>query len=143
MTNKSRSLVFAVTIVLIFFSVNISFAVNLQLTGKIKTTTGQEYEGKITSISSSGNSETLKFLYQGNVTFIQVDQLKTIEILDPEKKEFALEFKTGKKVIVNGTNDTSAHLINIYIEQDIGKIKIDIANIKKITFYEILKTEKQ
>ena len=87
MTNKSRSLVFAVIIVLIFFSVNISFAVNLQLTGKIKTTTGQEYEGKITSITSSGNSETLKFLYQGKVIFIQVDKLKTIEILDPEKKE--------------------------------------------------------
>jgi len=139
MTNKLRSLVFAVTILLIFFSVNISFAVNLQFTGKIKTATGQEYEGKITSISSSGNAKSIKVLYQGNVTFIQVDQLKTIEILDPEKKEFAFEFKTGKKYIVNGINDTSAHLTNIYIEQDIGKIQIDIANIKKITFYEILK----
>jgi hypothetical protein len=141
MTNKSRSMVFAVTILLIFFSVNISFAVNLQFTGKIKTATGQEYEGKITSISSSGNAESIRVLYQGNVTFIQVDKLKTIEILDPGKKEFAFEFKTGEKYIVKGINDASADLTNIYIEQDVGNIKIDIANIKKITFYKILKTK--
>ena len=110
--------------------------------GKIKTATGQEYEGKITSVSSSGNAESIRVLYQGNVTFIQVDKLKTIEILDPEKKEFTVEFKTGEKYTVNGLNDASAHLTNIYIEQDIGKMKIDFANIKKITFYKILKTEK-
>ena len=141
MTNKLSSLVFAVTILFIFLSVNISFAVNLQFTGKIETATGQEYEGKITSISSSGNAESIRVLYQGNVTFIQVDKLKTIEILDPEKKEFAFEFKTGKKYIVKGINDASADLTNIYIEQDIGKMQIDIANIKKITFYKILKTD--
>ncbi len=142
MTNKLSSLVFAVTVLLILSNVNISFAVNLQFTGKIKTATGQEYEGKITSISSSGNAESIRVLYQGNRTFIQVDKLKTIEILDPEKKEFALEFKTGEEYIVKGITDSSAHLTNIYIEQDIGKMKIDFANIKKITFYEILKTEK-
>ena len=142
MTNKLRSLVFTVTILSIFFSVNISFAANLQFTGKIKTATGQEYEGKITSVSSSGNSDSIRVLYQGNITFIQVDKLKTIEILDPEKKDFAIEFKTGEKYTVNGLNNASAHLTNIYIEQDIGKIKIDFANIKKITFYKILKTEK-
>ena len=59
MTNKSRSLVFAVTILLILFNVNISFAANLQFNGKIETATGQEYEGKITSVSSSGNSVIL------------------------------------------------------------------------------------
>jgi len=142
MNKKSRSMVIAVTILLIFFSVNISFAVNLQFKGKIKTAAGQEYEGKITSVSSSGNAESIRVLYQGNVTFIQVDKLKTIEILDPEKKEFAFEFKTEEKYIVNGINDASAHLTNIYIEQDIGNMKIDFANIKKITFYKILKTEK-
>jgi hypothetical protein len=142
MTNKLSSLVFAVTILFIFLSVNISFAVNLQFTGKIETATGQEYEGKITSVSSSGNSDSIRVLYQGNITFIQVDKLKTIEILDPEKKDFAIEFKTGEKYTVNGLNNASAHLTNIYIEQDIGKMKIDFANIKKITFYEILKTEK-
>ena len=87
MTNKLRSMVFAVTILLIFFSVNISFAVNLQFTGKIKTATGQEYEGKITAISNTGSTESIKVLYQGNVTFIRFDQLKTIEILDPEKNK--------------------------------------------------------
>ena len=143
MTNKSRSMVFAAVILLIFFSVNISFAVNLQFNGKIKTATGQEYEGKITSVSSSGNAESIKVLYQGNVTFIQVDKLKTIEILDPEKKELAFEYKTGKKYTVNGINDASAHLTNIYIEQDIGKMKIDFANIKKITFYKILNQSRQ
>ena len=142
MTNKLSSLVFAVTILFIFLSVNISFAVNLQFTGKIETATGQEYEGKITSVSSSGNSDSIRVLYQGNITFIQVDKLKTIEILDPEKKDFAIEFKTGEKYTVKGVTDASAHLTNIYIEQDIGKMKIDFANIKKITFYEILKTEK-
>ena len=142
MTNKLSSLVFAVTILFIFLSVNISFAVNLQFTGKIKAATGQEYEGKITSVSSSGNSDSIRVLYQGNMTFIQVDKLKTIEILDPEKKDFAIEFKTGEKYTVNGLNDASAHLTNIYIEQDIGNMKIDFANIKKITFYKILKTEK-
>ena len=143
MTNKSRSLVFAATILFIFLSVNISFAVNLQFTGKIETATGQEYEGKITSVSSSGNTGSIRVLYQGNRTFIQVDKLKTIEILDPEKKDFAIEFKTGEKYTVNGLDDASAHLTNIYIEQDIGKMKIDFANIKKITFYEILKQNSQ
>ena len=142
MTNKSRSMVFAVTILLIFLSVNISFAVNLQFNGKIKAATGQEYEGKITSISSSGNSDSIRVLYQGNITFIQVDKLKTIEILDPEKKDFVIELKTGKKYTVKGITDSSAHLTNIYIEQDIGNMKIDFAKIKKITFHEILKTEK-
>jgi len=142
MTNKLSSLVFAVTILLILFNVNISFAANLQFTGKIKTATGQEYEGKITSVSSSGNAESIRVLYQGNTTFIQVDKLKTIEILDPGKKEFAIEFKTGVKYIVKGITDSSAHLTNIYIEQDIGNMKIDFANIKKITFYKIIKTEK-
>ena len=142
MANKLSSLVFAVTILFIFLSVNISYAINLQFTGKIKTATGQEYEGKITSVSSSGNSESIRVLYQGNLTFIQVDKLKTIEILDPEKKDFAIEFKTGEKYTVNGLNDASAHLTNIYIEQDIGNMKINFANIKKITFYKILKTEK-
>ena len=138
MTNKLRSLVFTLTISLIFFSVNISFAVNLQFTGIIKTATGQEYEGKITSVSSSGNAESIKVLYQGNVTFIRFDQLKTIELLNPEKKELTLEFKTGKKYIVN-TIERAIPLFDIYIEQDIGKIQI--ANMKKMTFYEILKTE--
>ena len=142
MTNKLSSLVFAVTILFIFLSVNISFAVNLQFTGKIETATGQEYEGKITSVSSSGNSESIRVLYQGNITFIQVDKLKTIEILDPEKKDFAIEFKTGEKYTVKGITDASAHLTNIYIEHDIGNMKINFANIKKITFYKILKTEK-
>ena len=141
MTNKLSSLVFTVTISLIFLSVNISYAGKIQFTGKIETATGQEYAGKITSISSSGNAESIRVLYQGNVTFIQVDKLKTIEILDPEKKEFAFEFKTGEKYIVKGINNASAHLTNIYIEQDIGNMKIDFANIKKITFYKILKTD--
>jgi hypothetical protein len=139
MTNKSRSMVFAVTILLIFFSVNISFAVNLQFTGKIKTATGNEYEGKITSVSGSGNTESIRVLYQGNVTFIQVDKLKTIEILDPGKKEFAFEFKTGEKYVVN-TLERKTPLFELSIEQDIGKIHI--ANMKNITFYEILKTDK-
>ena len=139
MTNKLRSLVFAVTILLIFFSVNISFADNIQFTGKIVTATGQEYEGKITAISNTGSTESVKVLYQGNDTFIRFDQLKTIELLDLEKKEWTFEFKTGKKYIVN-TIKRSIPLFDIYIEQDIGKIHI--ANMKKMTFYEILKTEK-
>jgi hypothetical protein len=139
MTNKLRSLVFAVTILLIFFSINISFADNIQFTGKIKTAAGQEYEGKITAISTTGNTESIKVLYQGNVTFIQLDQLKTIELLDPEKREWTFEFKTGKKYIVN-TIERKTPFFNLYIEQDIGKINIE--NMKKITFYEILKTEK-
>ena len=142
MTNKSSSLVFAVTILLIFLSVNISFAGKIQFTGKIKTATGQEYEGKITAISTTGNNESIRVLYQGNVTYIQFDRIKTIELLDPGKKEWTFEFKTGKKYIVNGITDASAHLTKLYIEQDIGKMKIDFANIKKITFYEILKTDK-
>jgi hypothetical protein len=138
MTNKLRSLVFAVTILLIF-SVNISFADNIQFTGKIVTATGQEYEGKITAISNTGSTESIKVLYQGNVTFIRFDQLKTIELLDSEKKEWTFEFKTGKKYIVN-TIKRTIPLFDIYIEQDIGKIHIE--NMQKITFYEILKTEK-
>jgi hypothetical protein len=138
MTNKLRSLVFAVTILLIF-SVNISFADNIQFTGKIVTATGQEYEGKITAISNTGSTESIKVLYQGNVTFIRFDQLKTIELLDSEKKEWTFEFKTGKKYIVN-TIKRSIPLFDIYIEQDIGKIHIE--SMQKITFYEILKTKK-
>jgi hypothetical protein len=139
MTNKLRSLVFTVTILLIFLSVNISFAADIKFTGKIKTVTGQEYEGKITAFSSTGNTESIKVLYQGNVTFIRLDQLKTIELLDPEKKEWTFEFKTGKKYIVN-TIERKTPFFNIYIEQDIGEIHID--NIKKMTFYKILKTDK-
>jgi hypothetical protein len=137
MTNKLRSLVFAVTILLIFFSVNISFAQNVQFTGKIITATGQEYEGKITAVSTSGNAKTIKVSYQGNVTFTRIDQLKTIELLDPEKKEWTFELKTGEKYIVNVIKD-SAPIFNVYIEQDIGNIQLN--NIKKITFHEILKT---
>ena len=137
MTNKLSSLVFAVTILLIF-SVNISFADNIQFTGKIVTATGQEYEGKITAISNTGSTESVKVLYQGNDTFIRFDQLKTIELLDSEKKELTFEFKTGKKYIVNAI-ERAIPLFDIYIEQDIGKIQIK--NMQKITFYEILKIE--
>ena len=139
MTNKLRSLVFAVTILLIFLSVNISFAGEIQFNGKIITAAGQEYEGKITAISTTGTPESIKVLYQGNVTFIRFDQLKTIELLNFEKNEWTFEFKTGKKYIVN-TIKRSIPLFDIYIEQDIGKIQIE--NMQKITFYEILKTEK-
>ena len=139
MASKLRSFVFAVTVLIIFFSVNMSFAANIQFTGKIKTATGQEYEGKITSISSPRDTNSIEVLYQGNLTFISIDKIKTIEVLDLEKKELAIEFKTGKKYIVNQSK--SAPLLNIYIDQDIGTIQIDNANIKKITFYEILKTD--
>ena len=139
MTNKLRSLVFAVTILLIFFSVNISYAGKIQFTGKIITADGQEYEGKITAISTTGTPESIKVLYQGNVTYIKLDQVKTIELLDPEKREWTFEFKTGKKYIVNAI-ERAIPLFDIYIEQDIGKIQIK--NMQKITFYEILKTEK-
>ena len=139
MTNKLRSLVFAVTILLIFFSVNISFAADIKFTGKIKTATGQEYEGKITLNSTTGVTKKLKVLYQGEPTFIQLDQIKTMELLDPEKKEWAFDLKTGKKFIVNSINRKTP-LFFVYIDQDIGKIHI--ANMKKITFYEILKTDK-
>jgi transcriptional antiterminator Rof (Rho-off) len=139
MTNKLRSLVIAIIILLIFFSVNISYAGKIQFNGKIKTATGQEYEGKITAISTTGNNESIKVLYQGNVTYIRFDQLKAIESSNPEKKELTFEFKTGKKYVVN-TLDRQTPLFEIYIEQDIGKIHI--ANMKNITFYEILKTEK-
>ena len=140
MTNKLRSLVFAVTILLILLSVNISFADKVQFTGKIETTTGQEYEGKITAVSMTGIVESIKVLYQGNVTYIRLDQVKAIELLDPEKKEWAFEFKTEKKYIVN-TLERKTPFFELYIEQDIGKIHIE--NMKKMTFYEILKTEKQ
>jgi len=139
MTNKLRSLVFAATILLIFLSVNISFAGKIQFTGKIITAAGQEYEGKITAISTTGTPESIKVLYQGNVTYIKLDQVKTIELLDPEKREWTFEFKTGKKYIVN-TIERKTPLFEIYIEQDIGKIHI--TNMKKMTFYKILKTEK-
>ena len=139
MTNKLRSLVFAVTILLIFLSVNISYADDDKFIGKIETATGQEYEGKITAISTTGTPESIKVIYQGNVTYIKLDQVKTIELLDPEKREWAFEFKTGKKYIVN-TLERKTPLFEIYIEQDIGKIHI--ANMKKMTFHEILKTEK-
>ena len=139
MTSELRSLVFNVAILLIFFSVNISYAGKIQFTGKIKTATGHEYEGKITAFSTTGNNESIKVLYQGNVTFIRFDKLKTIEVLDPEKKELTFEFKTGKKYVVN-TLDRKTPLFNIYIEQDIGKMHI--TNMKKMTFHEILKTEK-
>ncbi len=69
----------------------------------------------------------------------KLDQVKTIELLDPEKREWTFEFKTGEKYIVN-TIERKTPLFEIYIEQDIGKIHI--ANMKKMTFYEILKTEK-
>ena len=138
MTNKSRSMVFAVTILLIFLSVNISFAGKIQFTGKIITVAGHEYEGKITAFSTTGNAESIKVLYQGNVTYVELDKVKTIELLDPEKREWTFEFKTGKKYIVN-TLERKTPLFEIYIEQDIGKIHI--TNMKKMTFYEILKTE--
>jgi hypothetical protein len=139
MINKLRSLVFIVTILLIFLSVNISFADKIQFTGKIETATGQEYEGKITAISTTGNAENIKVLYQGNLTYIRIDQIKTIELLDPEKREWTFEFKTGKKYIVN-TLERKTPLFELSIEQDIGKIHID--NMRKMTFHEILKTEK-
>jgi hypothetical protein len=139
MINKLRSLVFIVTILLIFLSVNISFADKIQFTGKIETVTGQEYEGKITATSTTGNAENIKVLYQGNLTYILIDQIKTIELLDPEKREWTFEFKTGKKYIVN-TLERKTPLFELSIEQDIGKIHID--NMRKMTFHEILKTGK-
>ena len=138
MTNKLSSLVFAVTVLLILSNVNISFAVNLQFTGKIKTATGQEYEGKITLNSTTGVTKKLNVLYQGEPTFIQLDQIKTMELLDPEKKEWAIELKTGKNFIVNSLNRMTP-LFNVYIDQDIGKINIANDKIKKITLYETLK----
>ena len=138
MISRLSSLVFTVTIFLIFFSVNISYADNIKFTGKIETTTGQEYKGKITAFSNSGKTESLKVVYQGNLTFIQIDQIKTIEILDSEKKELTIEFKTGKKYIVNSIERMSP-LFNLYIDLEIGKTYIDIKKIKKITFHEILK----
>jgi hypothetical protein len=137
MTNKLRSLVFNVAILLILFSVNISYADDDKFTGKIKTTTGQEYKGKITLNSTTGDTEKIKVLYQGEPTFIQLDEIKTIELLDPGKKEWAFELKTGKKFIVNSIKRMTP-LFNVYIEQDIGKINIANDKIKKITFYETL-----
>ena len=139
MTSKLRSLVFNVAILLIFFSVNISYADDDKFIGKIETATGQEYEGKITLNSTTGVTKKLNVLYQGEPTFIQLDQIKTMELLDPEKKEWVFEFKTGKKYIVN-TLERKTPFFQLYIEQDIGKIHIE--TMKKITFYEILKTEK-
>jgi hypothetical protein len=137
MTNKLRSLVFNVAILLILFSVNISYADDDKFTGKIETTTGQEYEGKIILNSTTGDTEKIKVLYQGEPTLIQLDEIKIIELLDPEKKEWAFELKTGKKFIVNSIKRMTP-LFNVYIEQDIGKINIANDKIKKITFYETL-----
>ena len=138
MTSKLRSLVFNAAILLIFFSVNISYAMDDdKFIGKIETATGQEYEGKITLNSTTGVTKKLNVLYQGEPTFIQLDQIKTMELLDPEKKEWAIELKTGKKFIVNSLNRMTP-LFNVYIDQDIGKINIANDKIKKITLYETL-----
>jgi hypothetical protein len=137
MTSKLRSLVFNVAILLIFFSVNISYADDDKFIGKIETATGQEYEGKITLKSTTGVTKKLKVLYQGESTLIQLDEIKTIELLDPGKKEWAFELKTGKKFIVNSIKRMTP-LFNVYIDQDIGKINIANDKIKKITFYETL-----
>jgi hypothetical protein len=140
MTSKLRNLVFNGAILLIFFSVNISYAGVVKFNGKIESTTGQKYEGKITLHSTTGNAKCIRVLYQGNVTFIQFDQINIIEFLDPEKKECAFELKNGKKYIVN-IQKRKTPLFYVQIDQDIGKIKIDKDKIKKITFYEILKTD--
>jgi len=137
MTSKLRSLVINVAILLIFFSVNISYAGDDKFIGKIETATGQEYEGKITLNSTTGVTKKLKVLYQGEPTFIQLDQIKTMELLDPEKKEWAFELKTGKKFIVNSIKRMTP-LFNVYIDQDIGRINIANDKIKKITLYETL-----
>ena len=70
---------------------------------------------------------------------LKLDRVKTIEILDPEKKESSFELKNGNKYIVNGI-ERKTPLFDIYIDQDIGRIRIE--NLKKMIFYEILKTEK-
>ena len=137
MTSKLRSLVFNVAILLIFFSVNISYADDDKFIGKIETVTGQEYEGKITLNSTIGVTKKLQVLYQGEPTLIQLDQIKTMELLDPEKKEWAIELKTGKKFIVSSTKRMTP-LFNVYIDQDIGRINIANDKIKKITLYETL-----
>ena len=137
MTRKLRSLVFNAEILLIFFSVNISYADDDKFIGKIETVTGQEYEGKITLNSTTGVTKKIQVLYQGESIFIQLDQIKTMELLDPEKKEWAIELKTGKNFIVNSLNRMTP-LFNVYIDQDIGKINIANDKIKKITLYETL-----
>ena len=137
MTSKLRSLVFNVAILLIFFSVHLSYADDDKFMGKIETATGQEYEGKITLNSTTGVTKKLQVLYQGEPTFIQLDQIKTMELLDPEKKEWAIELKTGEKFIVSSTKRITP-LFNVYVDQDIGKINIANDKIKKITLYETL-----
>jgi hypothetical protein len=87
--------------------------------------------------STTGDTEKIKVLYQGEHTFIQLDEIKTIELLDPGKKEWAFELKTGKKFIVNSIKRMTP-LFNVYIDQDIGKMNIANDKIKKITFYETL-----
>ena len=137
MPRKLRSLVFNVAILLIFFSINISYADDDKFIGKIETSTGQEYEGKITLNSTTGVTKKIQVLYQGEPTFIQLDQIKTMKLLDPKKKEWTFELKTGKKFVVSSTKRMTP-LFNVYIDQDIGKINIAIDKIKKITLYETL-----
>jgi hypothetical protein len=140
MTNKLRSLVFTATILSIFLIVNISFAGDTKLTGKIETTTGQEYEGEITLTPTTGTADGIEVDYQEKTTLIRFDQIKTIELFDPVKKEVMIKLKTGEKFVVNIIKRMTP-MFTVNIDQDVGKINIAADKIKKITFYEILKTD--